>query len=108
MSERVITGLTYNASAPEETWDRRNVLHAGAALLALLFTAILNLGCTNHTIATHDAERPLGNPPNKTKNNTFMGTVMHIQYLEIVTTDVETACALYSKMHGVTFSDPDQ
>ncbi len=33
---------------------------------------------------------------------------MHIQYLEIVTTDVETACILYSKMHGVTFSDPDQ
>ena len=88
---------------------RRNVLQAGAALLALPSTTILNLGCTpNHTSATRGAERPLENAPNKTKNNTFMETVMHIQYLEIVTTDLETACTLYSKMHRVTFSDPDQ
>ena len=33
---------------------------------------------------------------------------MKIQYLEIVTTDVETVCNLYSKMHGVTFGDSDQ
>ena len=33
---------------------------------------------------------------------------MQIQYLEIVTTDVETVCTLYSKMHGVTFGDADQ
>jgi predicted enzyme related to lactoylglutathione lyase len=37
-----------------------------------------------------------------------METLVHIQYLEIVTNDVETTCALYSRMHGVTFSDPDQ
>jgi predicted enzyme related to lactoylglutathione lyase len=87
---------------------RRSVLHAGAAFLALPSITILNLGCTpNHTSATRDAERPLENPPKKTKNNTFMETVMHIQYLEIVTKDVETACTLYSKMHGVTFSDPE-
>ncbi len=33
---------------------------------------------------------------------------MRIHYLEIVTTDVETVCTLYSKMHGVTFGDADQ
>lgn len=33
---------------------------------------------------------------------------MHIQYLEIVSSDVQASCSLYSKMHGVTFSDPDQ
>ncbi|MEL6899736.1 MAG: hydroxylase [Cyanobacteria bacterium J06606_4] len=32
---------------------------------------------------------------------------MQIHYLEIVTPDVETACALYSKMYGITFSDAD-
>ena len=32
---------------------------------------------------------------------------MHIHYLEIVTTDVEGICTLYSKMHGVTFVDAD-
>jgi len=33
---------------------------------------------------------------------------MHIQYLEIVTAEVDAACTLYATMHGVTFSDPDQ
>ncbi len=33
---------------------------------------------------------------------------MHIQYLEIVTPDVDAACILYAKMHGVTFSNADQ
>lgn len=33
---------------------------------------------------------------------------MHVHYLEIVTSDVKAACTLYSKMHEVTFSDPDQ
>jgi len=33
---------------------------------------------------------------------------MQIHYLEIVTTDVEPICALYSNIHGVTFGDADQ
>ena len=33
---------------------------------------------------------------------------MRIHYLEIVTTDVETVCTLYSTTHGVTFGDSDQ
>jgi hypothetical protein len=33
---------------------------------------------------------------------------MHIQYLEVVTTDVNAVCALYSKMHGVTFGNADR
>jgi len=33
---------------------------------------------------------------------------MQIQYLEIVTTDVDAVCQTYSKLHGVTFSDADQ
>ena len=33
---------------------------------------------------------------------------MKIQYLEIVTTDVDAACALYSQMHGVTFGKANQ
>ena len=32
---------------------------------------------------------------------------MKIQYLEMVTTDVDAACELYSRMHGVTFGDAD-
>lgn len=33
---------------------------------------------------------------------------MKIQYLEIVTKDVDAACELYSQMHGVKFGDSDQ
>ncbi len=32
---------------------------------------------------------------------------MKIQYLEIVTPDVDAACTLYSQMHGVDFGDAD-
>ena len=32
---------------------------------------------------------------------------MQIQYLEIVTPDVEAVCQTYSKMYGVTFNDAD-
>lgn len=33
--------------------------------------------------------------------------MMRIHYLEIVTPDVDAMCAQYSKVHGVTFGDPD-
>jgi predicted enzyme related to lactoylglutathione lyase len=32
---------------------------------------------------------------------------MQIQYLEMVTPDADALCSQYSKVHGVTFSDPD-
>jgi predicted enzyme related to lactoylglutathione lyase len=32
---------------------------------------------------------------------------MRVHYLEVVTTDVEAACKLYSAMHGVNFGDAD-
>lgn len=33
---------------------------------------------------------------------------MQIHYLEIVTTDVDAVCTLYSQVHGVTFGEADQ
>jgi len=33
--------------------------------------------------------------------------MMQVQYLEIVTPDVDAVCAQYSKVHGVTFGDPE-
>jgi len=32
---------------------------------------------------------------------------MQIQYLEIVTTEVEATCATYEQLHGVSFGAPD-
>jgi predicted enzyme related to lactoylglutathione lyase len=40
--------------------------------------------------------------------DTHQGEPMQIHYLEIVTTDVETICDLYSRIHGVTFGDANQ
>lgn len=31
---------------------------------------------------------------------------MQIQYLEIVTSNVDSTCATYGRLHGVSFSDP--
>jgi hypothetical protein len=36
------------------------------------------------------------------------GDAIKIQYLEIVTKDVDAACKIYSQMHGVTFGKADQ
>ncbi len=89
--------------------NRRNMLRVGLAFAAFPLTTVLNPGCTpNQESAKRKAELSIGDPPNRNENDTENGVAMHIQYLEIVTTDVETACILYSKMHGVTFSDPDQ
>ncbi len=32
---------------------------------------------------------------------------MKVQYLEIVTPDVDAVCATYATLHGVSFSEPD-
>jgi len=32
---------------------------------------------------------------------------MKVQYLEIVTPDVDAVCATYAKLHGVSFSEPE-
>jgi predicted enzyme related to lactoylglutathione lyase len=88
---------------------RRNMLRAGLTFAALPFTTILNPGCRqNRESAARDAERSPDDPPNKNQINTDNGEAMKIQYLEIVTRDVETVCSLYSKMHGVPFGDADQ
>lgn len=40
-------------------------------------------------------------------NSTVSEKAMHIQYLEIVTTDVDAVCSTYSQIHGITFADSD-
>ncbi len=40
-------------------------------------------------------------------NNADKGDVMQIQYLEIVTPDVDAICTTYSQIHGVTFGEGD-
>ena len=74
--------------------DRRNILSIGLAAMALPGATILSLWCTPESIA-HD-------------KNADKANAMKIQYLEIVTTDVDAACVLYSQMHGVKFGGADK
>ena len=71
--------------------DRRHVLRIGAVSAAIPSVTILK--CARAAAQS------------KATANTV---AMTIHYLEIVTKDVDAACALYSQMHGVTFSEADQ
>jgi len=77
---------------------RRNFLCGGAALIAAPCTAILQSGCSR----AHDDRADFED------NSTNERDTMQIQYLEIVTPDVEASVALYSKIHGVSFSPADE
>jgi predicted enzyme related to lactoylglutathione lyase len=86
--------------------SRRGILRVGLAAIALPGVTVLNLGCTPDL--DNGARDTDGLPDNKLKRhgkNADKESAMKIQYLEIVTTDVAAACALYSQMHGITFGD---
>ena len=57
--------------------------------------SMLSLGCT-------ETESTRGNQFSRTE------ALVKIHFLEIVTPDVDGACALYSMMYGVTFGDANQ
>ena len=93
--------------------NRRNILRVGLAAMALPGASLLNLGCApDQGNAARDTDRlpddPSKVPDKDTDKNAEKGSAMKIQYLEIVTADVDAACELYSQMHGVPFGDADQ
>ncbi len=94
--------------------DRRNILRAGLASVALPGAAMLNFGCTpgaeKEAVTGETSDEPpqvTDEQPQVTDNNVEKDNAMKIQYLEIVTADVDAACTLYSQMHGVTFGEAD-
>jgi uncharacterized protein len=87
--------------------NRRKILRVGLAAMAVPGATMLNLGCKPDQ--DDGARNRSGSPdPNVHDDNADRGSAMKVQYLEIVTTNVNAACELYSKMHGVTFGDADQ
>ena len=74
--------------------NRRNILRVGLAAIALPGANILDLESTPQAIARN--------------KNTDEARMAKIQYLEIVTKDVDAACKLYSQVHGVSFGTADQ
>lgn len=94
--------------------NRRNFLRIGLTSMALPGATILNSGYTyNQDSGTRKTEESPDDQLNRhdrnaNNSNANKGNGMRIHYLEIVTTDVDAACVLYSKMHGVTFGEADQ
>src|SRR4051794_36631519 len=70
---------------------RRNMLRITAFAAAIPGATILNFA--RAAAQTNASEK---------------GGTIKIHYLEIVTKDVDAACALYSQVHGITFGKADQ
>ena len=90
--------------------DRRNLLRVVFAFVELPGT-ILNLGCKSDHDRTHqDAQRSPDRHSTGAVEETdsiAKGHSMQIQYLEIVTPDVDAVCHTYSALYGVAFGDAD-
>jgi predicted enzyme related to lactoylglutathione lyase len=87
------------------------MLRVSLILVALPVAAILPLGCER---AENTQSRGTGNSPAddasvdpKMAKPTNDDNAMHIQYLEIVTPEVDAICKTYSQLHRVTFSETD-
>lgn len=89
---------------------RRNILRAGVALVALP-SSVLHFGCVpskNSTSSNNDNAPDDRSTVNvKKADPTAEGAPMQIQYLEIVTAEVDAVCATYSQLHGMTFGEGD-
>jgi len=87
--------------------NRRNMLRVGLAFVALPST-ILSLGCA----ADRDniPQKSNASPAESTAmvDQNSRGNAMKIQYLEIVTPDVDAVCQTYAQLHNVTFAERDQ
>jgi predicted enzyme related to lactoylglutathione lyase len=69
----------------------------------------MNSGCQREgtaDVSSANLEITEGSP--QVRANITLGESMKIQYVEIVTPDVDAVCAVYVELHGVSFSDPDQ
>jgi uncharacterized protein len=81
--------------------NRRRILWVGVAALLLPRSSISSFGATPQD----QAGDKKGLPEDK---NVDKADVMKVHYLEIVTTDVEAVCELYSRTGGITFGETNQ
>jgi len=91
--------------APDRSMTRRKAL----SLVAVSLTTIVSLGSTpGRESVPGDGERSRDGSPDGNERDPDYGETIRVHYLEVVTTDVDAVCTLYSQVHGVTFGDPDQ
>jgi uncharacterized protein len=100
----ILRGAGATAAGIDRSMTRRNAL----SVMALSLTTLASLGwARGQESATRDGNRSPDDLRDHDARDTDHGESMHVHYLEIVTTDVETTCTLYSNMYGVTFGDAD-
>ena len=88
---------------------RRNVLRTGIALAIPPGMVTLITGCNQSSTNTNQQAESddKSNPNTQESNPPEEGEPMKIQYLEIVTPEVDALCRQYSTIYDITFSDPD-
>lgn len=94
--------------------DRRKLLHLGIAAAIPLGSISLLSGCQQSTddAKKEDPKQANSTDPDKAQKNPDKTDPkskeenMQIQYLEIVTPEVEALCKQYEAIHGITFSEP--
>lgn len=90
--------------------DRRKLLQAGIALTVPIGGLSLLSGCQQPTDNANNNGSSNDGPADESVNEPEQDSeakIMQIQYLEIVTPEVDALCNQYSAIHGVTFGDPD-
>ena len=88
--------------------NRRNVLRTGAALAIPPGLATLITGCNQDTDASQQTDSDTGELSREVRESIppTEGEAMKVQYLEIVTPEVDALCGQYSTIYGITFSEP--
>lgn len=91
-----------------ETTDRPVTRRDALSWMALPFATALTLGfAPGRAGATEVGGLTPGDRRRGSDPLADQGQTMEIYYLEIVTTDVDATCALYSEMYGMAFGDAD-
>ena len=91
------------------TLTRRNVLRTGVALAIPPGMLTLITGCNQSSTDTSqqtESNEEL-NRETQESNPPAAGEQMKIQYLEIVTPEVDALCRQYATIYDITFSEPD-
>lgn len=90
--------------ATDKSMTRRDAL----SWMALPFATALTPGLTRGQVDPGEiSARPSDDRSHAGDPHARKGGTMEVHYLEIVATDVDATCALYSQMYAVTFDDAD-
>ena len=92
------------------TLDRRNLLQVSIGAAVPTWMVTLLSGCQqSESTSSADELSAVGDTSDEPAEIEPIenGKQMQVQYLEIVTPEVDVLCDQYSTLHGVTFSAPD-